>query len=335
MERKIIDVSYHNGKIDWAKVKEHVDGAIIRCGYGSDLGKQDDKMFLENVNGCIANGIPFGVYLYSYAKTLEASKSEAAHVLRLVGPFKDKLSYPVYYDLEEKGTESGAADRAIEFGNILEENGYWCGVYANQHWWNAYLKGKLDRFTKWVAKYGANNGVPGEKPDIASTYDIWQYSSRGSIPGISGNVDVNICYRDLPGEIRGTKAENVDGVTPAPVPAPAPATPAPASAAVTYSREDFIEEVQTIVGAKVDKIAGPETLSKTVTVSKTKNRNHLIVWPLQKYFNALGYNCGEPDGIAGNLFDIAAKAFQRDHGCVIDGEITAGKGTWKSLLGLN
>ena len=201
MERKIIDVSKHQGTIDWSKVKGNVDGVIIRCGYGSNIESQDDAQFKANVEGCITNGIPFGVYLYSYAKTVEMAKSEAEHVLRLVEPYKDNLSYPIYLDLEEKGTESGAVERAIVFGDIIEAAGYWCGIYANQDWWQHYLKDGLDRFTKWVARYSSN------KPEgISGTYDIWQYSSEGNVPGINGNVDMNICYRDLAGEINGRKS---------------------------------------------------------------------------------------------------------------------------------
>lgn len=199
MELKIIDVSKHQRRIDWKQARNHIDGAIIRCGYGSDIKSQDDSQFVANVKGCLQNNIPFGVYLYSYAKTIEEAKSEAAHVLRLLEPYKDKLSFPVYYDLEEAGTESGAVERAIVFGDIIEAAGYWCGIYANQYWWRTYLKGGLDRFTKWVAKYST------EKPSgISGTYDIWQYSSKGSVPGISGYVDMNICYRDLPAEITGS-----------------------------------------------------------------------------------------------------------------------------------
>ena len=199
MELKIIDVSVHQGQIDWTKVKNHIDGAIIRCGYGSDHTEQDDKRFVQNVESCIKHGIPFGVYLYSYAKTIEQAKSEASHVLRLLEPYKNKLSYPVYYDLEEAGTENGAVERALIFGEIIEAEGYWCGIYANQYWWRTHLKSGLDRFTKWVAKYS------NEKPSgISGTYDIWQYSSKGSVPGIEGNVDMNICYRNFPAEIKKT-----------------------------------------------------------------------------------------------------------------------------------
>ena len=213
MELKIIDVSKHQGKIDWSQAKNYIDGAIIRCGYGRDMTSQDDEYFVGNVEGCLKYGIPFGVYIYSYANDLDGARSEAAHVLRLLAPYKGKLSYPVYYDLEEAGTQYTAVERAIEFGRIIEAEGYWCGIYANQYWWRTYLKDKLDHFTKWVAKYSTS------KPSgISGTYDIWQYSSKGSIPGINGNVDMNICYRDFPAEIQKTvvkveeKVEEVEAV---------------------------------------------------------------------------------------------------------------------------
>ena len=142
-ELKIIDVSKHQGKIEWKTVKDYIDGAIIRVGYGSDIPSQDDAFFKENVESCIKYGIPFGVYLYSYAKSINTAKSEAQHVLRLLEPYKGKLSYPVYYDLEEKGTEKGAVNRAIVFGDLVEKSGYWCGIYANEYWWKTYLKGDL------------------------------------------------------------------------------------------------------------------------------------------------------------------------------------------------
>ena len=102
-----------------------------------------------------------------------------------------------------------------------------------------------------------------------------------------------------------------------------------------YSYKEFVGDIQKATGATVDNIAGTETLSKTVTVSKTKNNRHAIVKPIQKYLYLLGYTeVGEADGIAGIKFDTAVKHFQRDNGCVVDGEITARNKTWKKLLKL-
>ena len=96
----------------------------------------------------------------------------------------------------------------------------------------------------------------------------------------------------------------------------------------------FVKAVQIAIDAKVDGIPGSETLSKTVTVSKTKNNKHTVVKPLQTYLNYLGYNCGTVDGIAGTKFDTAIKAFQKANGCTPDGEITGRNKTWKKLLKL-
>ena len=111
-------------------------------------------------------------------------------------------------------------------------------------------------------------------------------------------------------------------------------TSTPSSSTNTYTKTQFIKDVQAATGAKVDGIAGTETLSKTVTVSKSKNNKHVVVKPIQKYLNSIGFNCGTPDGIAGAKFDAAVKAFQKANGCEIDGEITAKNKTWKKLLGL-
>lgn len=108
-----------------------------------------------------------------------------------------------------------------------------------------------------------------------------------------------------------------------------------ASATSSYTHKDFIKEVQTAIGAKVDGIAGNETLSKTITVSKLKHNKHAVVKPLQKYFNSIGFDCGAIDGIAGRKFDTSVRAYQKANGCVVDGEITAKAATWKKLLKYN
>lgn len=102
----------------------------------------------------------------------------------------------------------------------------------------------------------------------------------------------------------------------------------------SYSLEQFVKDVQKACGAKVDGIAGPETISKTPTVSANKNRKHVAVKLVQKRLYALGYTVvGEADGVAGPKFTAAVKAFQEDNGCTVDGEITAGNKTWRKLLG--
>ena len=223
MKKVIIDVSEHQGVIDWEKVKPHIDGAILRCGYGGDYTDQDDEQFRRNADECTRLGIPFGVYLYSYAKSIQAAQYEADHVLRLIKDYE--LSYPVYLDLEEPGAQEGAVERANVFGDIIEAAGYWCGVYANLNWWENHLVG-LERFTKWVAQYYKECEYTG------ASLDIWQYTSKGNVLGIDGNVDMNYCYRDFPAEILGN----------------APATPpieepkAPAEEVTTDPADSFNKE---------------------------------------------------------------------------------------------
>lgn len=193
--KKLIDVSEHQGYFDWEKVKPHIDGAILRCGYGSDYEDQDDAYFRRNADECTRLGIPFGVYLYSYAKTPIQARSEADHVLRQIQGYR--LSYPVYLDLEEAQCRDGVVERACVFGDIIEAAGYWCGIYANLYWWEVILKDGLERFTKWVAQYHS-------QCDYTGTHlDIWQYTAKGSVDGIPGPVDMNACYRDFPAEILG------------------------------------------------------------------------------------------------------------------------------------
>ena len=103
----------------------------------------------------------------------------------------------------------------------------------------------------------------------------------------------------------------------------------------SYSQEQFIRDIQTACGAAVDGIAGQETLGKTVTLSASKNVRHAAVLPVQKRLLTLGYTqVGDADGIAGKKFKEAVTAYQKDHDCVADGEITAGAKTWCKLLGL-
>ena len=191
-----IDVSSHQGVINWEAVKGKIDYAIIRCGYGADRESQDDIYFKRNADECTRLGIPFGVYLYSYADNIDWSNSEVDHVLRLVKGYQ--LAYPIYYDIEDKVqanlSNEALTDIIVNFCDKLEQHGYYVGVYANLNWWNTKLNSeRLEAYAKWVARYNSTLG-----------YDagMWQYTSSGTIDGINGNVDMNYCYVDYPDAIK-------------------------------------------------------------------------------------------------------------------------------------
>lgn len=189
---KGIDVSQWNGDIDWATVKKtDVEYAIIRCGYGSNYTSQDDTKFKRNIEGCIKNKIPFGVYLYSYATNKSMAKSEAEHVLRLIKGYK--LDFPVYYDLEDNSqtglSKSTIGTMAKTFCNTISEKGYKVGIYANLYWWNNYLTDKAfenSSWYKWIAQYNY-------KCDYKGKYEMWQATSSAYVKGC-GTTDVNFWF---------------------------------------------------------------------------------------------------------------------------------------------
>lgn len=191
MPYKVIDVSEWNGWIDWDEVSKHIDGAIIRCGYGNDEEDQDDDYWERNVSECERLGIPFGVYLYSYAENTDMALPEARHAIRLCSGHN--LSYPLYFDTEQAGTEWVSKDCAVAFCESVKAAGYVPGVYTFRSWFTSYMPG-FDDYTIWIADFGPNTGYPNDPPYIGVGYDAWQYTSVGSVQGIDGNVDMSEFY---------------------------------------------------------------------------------------------------------------------------------------------
>ena len=199
---KGIDVSSHQGEINWAEVKKQVGFAIIRLGYGDNIDTQDDRFFVKNVNGCIENNIPFGVYIYSYALNLggsESIESEIKHTKRMLSKISQK-PFCVYIDMEDDSTiklgKTLLTDFALEFCKEITKAGYKAGVYANENWFKNYLNPSTIAsygYSIWCAKYSEY------KPNITSNYDIWQYSSTGHVDGINGNCDMNYMYNNIIG----------------------------------------------------------------------------------------------------------------------------------------
>lgn len=192
---KGIDVSYHNKDIDWEAVKNSdIDYAVLRCGYGQDYESQDDIKWKEYADACMELGIPFGTYLYSYATTVSAAKSEAEHVLRVIKGYP--LTYPVYYDMEDAKQEVVSAKRKAQMAQVfcstIEAAGYQVGIYANTNWFTTKLTDSyFDSCDKWVAQYNDTCTYDGD-------YRMWQCTSSGRVDGISTKVDLNFWFDAAP-----------------------------------------------------------------------------------------------------------------------------------------
>lgn len=195
MSKLIIDVSQWQGWIDWKIVKPHIDGAIIRAGYGSDIAGQDDVQFARNAEECERLGIPWGAYLYSYANSTEKINSEIQHMLRLLKGHKPQL--PVYYDLEETRYQSIWPQASEMWCKQIRAAGYIDGLYS---WAWALNKMTTDCSSFWAADYGINDGQKHNKPVLTGGRVLsgWQYTSKGHVEGISGNgLDVSEFYSDF------------------------------------------------------------------------------------------------------------------------------------------
>lgn len=199
-----IDISEHNGKIDWDIVKGSglVDFAILRAGYGKGV---PDKMFDYNASECKRVGIPIGVYWFSYAKNAEEAKKEAEFCLDDILPYKDNLVYPIAYDFEDDSvrncSKAGitivgkefATSLALNFLNIIKEYEWSSAIYTNPAYMTRYFDmNRLTAHDLWLAQWPATPN-PSIRP--SSQPAIWQYSSTGSIPGIRGHVDLNVSYK--------------------------------------------------------------------------------------------------------------------------------------------
>lgn len=191
-----IDVSKWNGNIDWKAVKNAgVSYVIIRCGYrGSTTGAliQDPK-FKANIKGAASVGLKVGIYFFTQAINEVEAVEEASMVLDLIRGYS--ISYPVFLDVEASGGRADSISKSARtevcraFCQTIQNGGYTAGIYANSTWLSTHINtASLTGYKIWLAQYAA-------KPTYNATrYDIWQYSAKGSVAGIKGDVDLNISY---------------------------------------------------------------------------------------------------------------------------------------------
>ena len=191
-----IDVSKWNGNIDWNAVKNSgVSYVIIRCGYrGSSTGALiEDPKFRSNIKGAKAAGLKVGVYFFSQAVNEVEAVEEASMALSWASGYG--LNYPIFLDVEPSGGRGDGISKEMRtaickaFCSTVQDSGCSAGIYANKTWLNEKINtGSLTGYKIWLAQYAS-------APTYTATrYDMWQYSSKGKVSGISGNVDMNISY---------------------------------------------------------------------------------------------------------------------------------------------
>ena len=190
---KIIDVSHHQGNIDWKQVRNAgIDGVVIRAGYGK--GNVDRKWY-DNIKGVVENDFPYiGVYWFSYAYTSDMAIHEALECDELISIYKDKLNLGVYFDWEydsakvakkyTKVTKDLVTNLNIAFCNTIECKGYHAGYYLNEDYQKNYVDvSRLSKYRKWYARY-SSKAIP------TGAY-LFQYTSSGLVGGIITRVDMN------------------------------------------------------------------------------------------------------------------------------------------------
>ena len=193
---KCVDISKHNGIIDFNSLLENdIKAIIIRAGYGTNT---QDKNFSSNIENALKLGFKVGVYWFGYAYTVEQAKQEALYCDKVISKYKNDLSLPVFYDWEEDSYNYAkrqgvtvnkvlCSNMANKFCETLENLGYFVGVYSNIDYLNRFYNENIKtRFSLWVAQWGKNCTYNGN-------YDIWQFTDNLLIDGkkFDGNYIVN------------------------------------------------------------------------------------------------------------------------------------------------
>ena len=196
-----IDVSFWQGDIDWSLVAQtRTEFVMIRAGFGAydDTPMGVDSRFREYITGALENGLDIGVYFFSYAETINDIKEEARFLVDLIKDYR--VTYPVVLDMEETREDyiDCPSEMAESFLEIIMASGYFPMMYSYKYWLEGNLTQSVrDKYAVWVAHY-----------DVPATtyrggnYYMWQYSDKGRVTGINGNVDLNIAYRDFSGYIK-------------------------------------------------------------------------------------------------------------------------------------
>lgn len=190
--KRIIDISSHQKEIDFGITSHYIDGVIVRIGYGNNL----DNKFEEYINEIKKYNIPYGIYLYSYAENSWEAKNEANFTIDTINKYNLEPTLGIFYDIEEfyiKGKKINISSNRYEkiiskFINTMNQNQYQnVGVYTNTKLYKKKLNNNTKKYVTWIAQY--NNYFY-----YQNNFKIWQYTDHGKVPGINGNVDINVMF---------------------------------------------------------------------------------------------------------------------------------------------
>lgn len=341
MTIKGIDISDHQDIISWDQVSG-IDFVIIRAGYGRN---NLDKYAIRNIQGCKNNNIPFGLYWFSYALSISDAIKEADYVCDIADKYK--LTFPVIgYDWEYDSDNYASRCRvpisnsirrqfAVAFLKRVKQRGYSTLLYTNYDYLNKGFRELIGSYDIWFAAPDSDS-----KPDIAGL-TIWQYSWTGRLSGISGNIDMNCCYKDY-------------RINPSPSPSPSP-SPLPSDSSIKdvqkwlnskyntgldvdgiygpKTKAGLVKALQTELnrqcgaGLVVDGIYGPKTNATVPNLSEGMEGN--MTKTLQGLLICNGYDTNGFDGIYGVGTASAVRSYQDNRGLSADG--IAGKNTFTSL----
>lgn len=233
----IIDVSKYQPTIDWETVKPQIEGAILRLAYGT----RQDVTFEQKARECERLGIPYGAYVFTTATSIPQAAVEADMAVKMLAGFHP--TGHVWFDTETNQTKQISREATDIFCRTMQAAGLKGGVYTGQSTYKNYLMGL--GVPTWIARYGVNNGSPSYKPDISpDVINLWQYTSKGRVNGITGNVDLSQI------------------VTPFTDAAPTPATPAKVTLTVDGQwGKSTTKALQKYFGTPADGIVSGQPLS--------------------------------------------------------------------------
>ena len=310
-KEKGIDVSYHNGTLDFDKMTD-IDFVIVRAGYGKN---NIDKKFKEYMKKLSKTKKKVGIYWFSYAYTEAMAEKEAEYCLKAIKNYD--IDYPIFFDWEYdsynyalknnvKPTKSLICKMTDRFCQTIKLNGYETGFYFNKDYFDKFYKNfALEKpYYLWYARYNKEMG------SLPVNVDIWQFTEKGNVKGTTKKFDVNYSNRNQYVNKKPTKVE---------------------SKKKHYVYTENVKKLQELIGAKVDGIVGKETLSKLPTLRMEVGKKR-IVQCMQKFlkhehgFTLGGYGC---DGHFGKSTEKAVKKFQKSKGLTVDGVV--GRNTWKAL----